>query len=64
MSATTALMRQPKYQDQLKLARAETAVAWACAAIDRVIGALKIQPSVFEVDVQAAERKRWFGSFY
>lgn len=64
MSATTALMRQPKYQDQLKLARAEIVVAWATAAVDRVIGALRIEPSVFEVDVTAAERKRWFGAFY
>lgn len=64
MSATTALMRHPKYQDQLKLARAETVVAWASAAIDRLMGALKIEPSAFEVEVDAAERKRWFGSFY
>ena len=64
MSATTTLMRHPKYQDQLKLARAETVVAWAVAAVDRVIAVLKIEPSVFEVDVDAAERKRWFGSFY
>jgi hypothetical protein len=63
MSATT-VMRQPKYQDQLKLARAETVVAWASAAVDRLIEALKIEPSVYEVDVAAAERKRWFGSFY
>jgi hypothetical protein len=63
MSATV-LMRQPKYQAQLKLARAETAVAWAIAAIDRAIAALKIEPSVFELDQEAASKQRWFGSFY
>jgi hypothetical protein len=64
MSATTVVLRQQKYHDQLKLARAETVVSWACAAVDRLIDALKIEPSAFEVDVAAAERKRWFGSFY
>lgn len=65
MSAVNAaLLREPRYQEQLKLARSETAVAWAEAAVDRLIAALRIEPAVFEVDEEAAARRRWFGSIY
>lgn len=64
MSASTALMRRPKYQDQLKLARAEIAVSWALAVIDQVIAALKIEPAVFKSERDAVARQRWFGSYY
>lgn len=64
MSATTALVHEPRYEDQLKLARAETVVAWATAALDHAIGALRIEPTAFVRDASAARRQHWYGSIY
>jgi hypothetical protein len=63
MSVTATVASHVRYKDQMKLARAETAVSWFAIAFDRVIDALKIEPAVHTAKDEAAPRRRYFGGF-
>lgn len=64
MSATASIANQVRYKDQMKLMRAETAVSWFAIAFDRVIEALKIEPTVHAANDEAAPPQRYFGAFH
>ncbi len=64
MSATATLANQVHYKEQLKLMRAETVVSWFAIAFDRVIEALKIEPTAVTADERTAKPQRYYGAYY
>lgn len=64
MSAGMSLMRQPTYQEQVRLVRADALVAACFAAAGRIRSWFSTARPASAADEDAAVDRTWYGAFY